>query len=250
MSGKTSGLGDRFFVDGNDISGDVGSIENISSPQKLLDVTGIDKSAYERIGGLRDGDMKWTTFFNAATGKVLSVLKTLPRTNRIATYCRGTTLGNPAASLLALQLDYDGKRGNAGDYTFTCEAQANGYGADWGIQLTPGMRTDSAATNGTGVDQTTVSTAFGWQAYLHLNAFSGTDVTIKIQDSADNSSFADLASGAFTQITTTTPQAQRLAVGGTAVVRRYVRAVTVTTGGFTSATFAVMFVRNTAAVVF
>jgi len=250
VSGKTSGLGDQFFVDGNDISGDVGSIENISSPQKLLDVTGIDKSAYERIGGPRDGDMKWTTFFNAATGKVLSVLKTLPRTNRIATYCRGTTLGNPAASLLALQLNYDGKRGNGGEYTFTCEAQANGYGADWGIQLTPGMRTDTAATNGTGVDQTTVSTAFGWQAYLHHNALTGTDYTVKLQDSADNSTFTDIASGAFAQITATTPQAQRLAVGGTAVVRRYVRAITVTTGGFTSATFAVSFVRNTAAVVF
>jgi hypothetical protein len=247
---KQGGLGDNFYVDGNNVSGDIGSIENISSPQKLLDVTGIDKSAYERIGGLRDGEMKWTTFFNAATGKVLSVLKTLPRTNRIATYCRGTTLGNPAASLLALQLNYDGKRANDGAYTFTCEAQANGYGADWGVQLTPGMRTDTAATNGTSVDQTTVSTAFGWQAYLHLNAFTGTDVTIKIQDSADNSTFADLASGAFTPITTTTPQAQRLAVGGTAVVRRYVRVSTVTTGGFTSATFSVMFVRNTAAVSF
>lgn len=249
MSGKTSGLGDNFYVDGNNISGDVGSIENIGSPQKLLDVTGIDKSANERIGGLRDGDVKWTTFFNAATGKVLSVLKTLPRTNRIVTYCRGTTLGDPSASLLGLQLNYDGKRAGDGGYTFTCEAQANGYGVDWGNQLTAGMRTDTAATNGTAVDFG-AATSFGFQAYLQFNSLTGTDVTVKLQDSADNSTFADITSGAFTQITTTTPQAQRLAVGGTATVRRYVRAVTVTTGGFTSATFSVHISKNTAAVTF
>lgn len=246
---KQSGLGDNFYVDGNNISGDVGSIDNISSPLKLLDVTGIDKPAYERIVGLRDGDMKFTTFFNAAIGKVLSVLKTLPRTNRIATYCRGTTLGNPSASILALQLNYDGKRANDGGYTFSCEAQANGFGIDWGNQLTAGMRTDTAATLGTAVDFA-AATSFGFQAFLHLNAFTGTDVTVKLQDSADNSSFTDITSGAFTQITATTPQAQRLAVGGTATVRRYVRAVTVTTGGFTSATFAVHITKNTAAVTF
>lgn len=243
---KSSGLGDNFYVDGNNISGDVGSIDNISCPQKLLDTTGIDKSAHERIGGLRDGDMKWSTFFNAATGKVLSVLKSLPRTNRILTYCRGTTLGNPSASMLGLQLNYDGKRAADGGYTFSVEAQANGFGVDWGTQLTAGMRTDTAATNGTSVDFG-AATSFGFQAYLQLNAFAGTDVTVKLQDSADNSSFTDIASGAFTQITTTTPQAQRLAVGGTATVRRYVRAITVTTSGFTSATFSAHITKNTSA---
>lgn len=247
---KTGGLGDNLHIDGNNVSGDIGSIDTIASPMKTIDVTSIDKSAFERIGGLRDGNIKFTAYFNAATGKVHSVLKTLPTTDRILTYCRGTALGNPAAMMLAKQINYDGKRGQAGDYTFSVDAEANAYGLEWGQQLTAGMRTDTAATNGTSVDQTTVSTAFGWQAYLHHNALTGTDYTVKLQDSADNSTFTDLASGAFTQITTTTPKAQRLAVGGTAVVRRYIRAITVTTGGFTSATFAVSFVRNTQAVTF
>lgn len=247
---KTGGMGDNLFIDGNNVSGDIGSVDTISSPLKTLDVTGIDKLAMERIGSLRDGSVKFTAYFNAATGKVHSVLRGLPTTDRIVTYCRGTTLGNPAAMMLGKQINYDGKRGTDGSYTFSVDAEANAYGLEWGQQLTAGMRTDTAATNGTSVDQTTVSTAFGWQAYLHHNALTGTDYTVKLQDSADNATFADIASAAFTQITTTTPQAQRLAVGGTAVVRRYVRAVTVTTGGFTSATFAVAFVRNGQAVVF
>jgi hypothetical protein len=247
---KQGGLGDNCYVDGNNVSGDIGSLDTLSSPQTMLDTTGIDKGGHERLGGVRDGNIKFNAYFNAATGQVHSVLKTLPTADRIITYCRGTTLGNPAAMLLAKQLNYDGKRATGGGYTFDVDGQGNGVGLEWGTQLTAGMRTDTAATNGTGVDLTTVSTAFGWQAYLQFNAMVGTDVTIKIQDSADNVTFADLASGAFTQITTLTPKAQRIAVGGTAVVRRYVRVATVTTGGFTSATFAVSFVRNTQAVTF
>lgn len=247
---KQGGLGSNLYVDGNNVSGDIGSVDMIASPLKLLDTTGIDKFGNERIGGLRDGNIKFTAFFNAAVGKVHSVLKTLPTADRIASYCHGTTLGNPAAMLPAKQLNYDGKRGGDGSYTFAVDAEGNGFGVEWGVQLTAGMRTDTAATNGASVDQTTVSTAFGWQAYLHHNALTGTDYTVKLQDSADNSSFSDITSGAFAQITTTNPQAQRLAVGGTAVVRRYVRAITVTTGGFTSATFAVQFVRNLQAVTF
>ncbi len=246
---KQSGLGDNLYVDGNNVSGDVGSVDTIAAPQNLLDVTGIDKSAHERIGALRDGEIKFTAFFNAATGKIHSVLKTLPTTDRYVSYFRGTTIGNPAASILAKQIGYDGKRGSDGTYVFDVDCQGNGYGLEWGNQLTAGLRTDTAATNGASYDFG-AATSFGFQAYLHMNAFSGTDVTIKLQDSADNSSFTDISSGAFTAITTTTPQAQRIAVGGTATVRRYVRAVTVTTGGVTSVTFSVMLVKNSAAVTF
>src|SRR5690349_7370104 len=97
---KQSGLGDNLYIDGNNVSGDVGSLDTIATPVNLLDVTGIDKLAHERIAAVRSGEIKFTAFFNAAVGKTHSVLKTLPRTDRIVTYCRGTTIGNPAASLL------------------------------------------------------------------------------------------------------------------------------------------------------
>jgi hypothetical protein len=250
MAGKQSGLGDNLYVDGIDLSGDISAIDQAGGGPAMLDVTSIKSFGMERIGGLRDGDINYTSFFDNAVGAAHPTLSTLPTADRVMTYCRGTTLGNPSANIVAKQIGYDPKRDGVGNLAVSIAGQANQYGLDWAIQLTAGMRTDTAATNGTSVDQITVSTAFGWQAYLHLNAFSGTDVTVKLQDSADNSSFTDLASGAFTQITTTTPRGQRLAVGGTAVVRRYIRAVTVTTAGFTSATFAVSFTRNTVKVVF
>lgn len=244
---KSSGLGDNLYIAGFNASGDIQALGNIGGGPNLLDVTGIDKSAHERLGGLRSGQFEMTTFFNsvAVTGGLHEKLSALPRTDVIMTYCRGTTLGDPAASLVAKQVNYDPTRGDDGMLTFGVSAQSNGYGIEWGQQLTAGLRTDTAATNGTAID-TTASASFGGQAYLQLTAFTGTDVTVKIQDSADNSTFADVASFAFTQVTAA-PASERIALANTATIRRYVRVSTVTTGGFTSATFSVNLIKNSIA---
>jgi hypothetical protein len=242
---KQSGLGDALYIAGFDASGDIQQLGRIGGGPALLNFTGINKSAYERKGGLRDGAFEMTTFFNSdtVTPATHQKLSALPRTDVILTYGRGTTLGDPAASLVGKQANYDPNRGDDGMLTFGVSAQANGYGIEWGRQLTAGMRTDTAATNGTGID-TTASANFGGQAYLQVAAFTGTDVTVKIQDSADNVSFSDVAGLAFTQITGAAPLAERIAVANTTTIRRYVRAATVTTGGFTSLTFAVNFIKN------
>ena len=242
---KSSGLGDNLYIQGFDASGDIQALGNIGGGPALLNMTPITKSAYERQGGLRSGQIEMTTFFNtvAITGATHEKLSALPRTDVILTYCRGTSLGDPAASLVAKQANYDPQRGDDGMLTFAVSAQSNGYGIEWGRQLTAGVRTDTAATNGTGID-TTASADFGGQAYLQAFSFAGTDVTVKIQDSADNVSFTDVAGFAFTQITGGTPLSERIALGNTVTVRRYVRAVTVTTGGFTSLAFSVNVIKN------
>lgn len=244
---KSSGLGDALYIAGFDASGDIQQLGQIGGGPALLDVTGINKSAHERIGGHRDGRLEMTTFFNhvAVTGGTHEKLAALPRTDVILTYCRGTVLGSPAASLVGKQVNYDPTRGDDGMLTFGVSAQSNGYGIEWGQQLTAGLRTDTAATNGTAID-TTASASFGGQAYLQLTAFTGTDVTVKIQDSADNSTFADVTSFAFTQVTAA-PASERIALANTATIRRYVRVSTVTTGGFTSATFSVNLIKNSIA---
>lgn len=241
---KSSGLGDNLYIAGFNASGDIQALGNIGGGPALFNFTGIDKSAYERQGGLRSGQIEMTTFFNsvAVTGATHEKLSALPRTDVILSYCRGTTLGDPAASLVGKQANYDPTRSDDGMLTFGVSAQSNGYGIEWGRQLTAGLRMDTAATNGTAID-TAASASFGGQAYLHVTAFTGTDVTVKIQDSADNVSFADVASFAFTQVTAA-PASERIALVNTATIRRYVRASTVTTGGFSSVTFAVNVIKN------
>jgi hypothetical protein len=242
---KSGGLGDNLYIAGFNASGDIQQLGNIGGGPNLLPFTGIDKSAMERKGGLRDGRIEMSTFFNhdSVTPATHEKLAALPRTDVILTYCRGTTLGSAAASLVGKQVNYDPQRGDDGSLLFSVSAQANGYGLEWGDQLTAGVRTDTAATNGASID-TTASASFGGQAYLQAFSFTGTDVTVKIQDSADNATFADVAGFAFTQITGSTPLAERIALGNTATLRRYLRAVTVTTGGFTSLAFAVNVIKN------
>jgi len=91
----------------------------------------------------------------------------------------------------------------------------------------------------------TLQTVYGAQAYLQCTAFTGSSVTVTVQESADNSSWSTLE--AFTAVTAA-PATQRLATASNATVSRYLRAIT--TGTFTVATFAVMVNRNLAATAF
>lgn len=246
---KTGGLGDNLYVGTFDISGDIMAIDTIRGGPALLDFTDITESAFERLGGLRDGELSVTSFFNAAPNRAHAVYSPLPTADEIMSYWRGQVVGNASAVCVAKQINYDGKRGNDGSLSFGVQGLSNAFGVEWGVQLTAGKRVDTTATNGTAVDFVLpISTAFGWQAYLQAFAFTGTSVTIQLQDSADNISFANLgAGGAFTAVTG--PTTQRLvSPGATDTVRRYVRVIT--SGTFSSATFAVVFVRNISAVAF
>lgn len=243
---KQGGLGDNLYIAGYDVSGDIGSLDTISGPSAVLDVTAITQSAMARLGGLRGGEIDFTAFFDPAVGASHERLSALPTADVIVSYERGTNLGDTAACMVAKQLNYDGTRAADGAYTFKVQSQSNGFGLEWGNQLTAGKRTDSTATNGTGVDFLAVQAgAFDLQAYLQVFAFAGTSVTVKLQDSADNISFADITGAGFTAATGIT--SQRIATSGQ-TVRRYVRAVT--TGTFSNAVFAVVVVRNQIAVSF
>lgn len=244
MAGKRSGLGMNLYIDQYDLSGDVNSLGRISSPLLLQDNTqGIKKFAVERLPLKRDGFIDMTSMFNVdnttgAEGAHVA-LSGLPRTDRQITVTCGTTLGDVAASMVSKQLNLDGNRADAGEFTFAINAVANGYGLEWGNILTAGLRTDTSGGNGTAVDFG-ASISHGWAAYLHVQKFTGTSVTVTIADSADNSSFTNLSGGAFTAATGRT--FQRLAsASSTATVRRYVRVTT--SGTFSSATFAVNFIR-------
>lgn len=236
---KTSGLGDNFYIAGFDLSGDVASLDQISGGPALLDVTPINKSAHVRIGGLRSGGMSFTSFFDAAAGAEHLALSTLPRTDVIATYARGTTVGNPAASMTSKQINYDPTRDNTGNLTLKTDLQSNSFGLEWGIQLTAGLRTDGSATTGAFFDNT-AATSFGGQAYFQLTAFSGTSVTIDIQSAT--TSGGSYSTTGLTTTAMTAIGAQRLAVSTATTINEFLKVVT--TGTFTNAVFSVVFVRN------
>lgn len=241
---KQVGLGDNFYLDNYNVSGDVGSIESISGGPTPEDMTGIDKFAFERQGTLRDGSMKWRSFFNPAVGASHEKFAQIPTVDVMASYFRGTAIGNPAASMIAKQSTYAATRGVDASLAFDVEALGNGYGLEWGLQLTPGVRTDTVATNGTGLDNG-ASTAFGLQAYLHVFAFAGTSVIVKLQDSPDNAAWSDVANGTFGAIAAA-GSGIRIATPNNQSVARWLRVIT-GAGTFTSIAYAVNVVRNATA---
>lgn len=256
---KQTGLGDNAFLGGYNLSGVVTALGTISGGPAALDVTTIDQLGYGRIGGLRTGEISFTSLLDdggasnraGAAGSSFVGMSSLPAADTQVMYLRGTTLGNPVACMVCKQVNFDANRGTDGMLSFTVQCLSNGYGLEWGRTLTAGLRTDTAATNGASVDDG-ASSSFGLQAYLQVGAFTGTNATVKLQESSDNGSgdaFADVVGGGFTQITAGF-QTQRIATATNLTVERYLRAVTTTAGGFSSMAFVVGYTRNAAAPVF
>src|SRR5215469_5224618 len=149
---KQNGLGARFLVGGYDLSGDIQAIDQANGGPALLDVTDITQSAHSRITGLRDGSMAFTCFRDQANAH--PVLSALPTADELmSALIPPMAVGSPAACLNAKQVNYDPTRGADGSLLMKVDGQGNGFGLEWGVTLTAGMRTDTGAANGTGLDQ-------------------------------------------------------------------------------------------------
>lgn len=249
---KSSGLGARFFVDQYNLTGDITSLDRCSGGPALLDCTAIGSSGFERIGGVRTGGMEVTSWFNDAAVAPVgehTVLRARPTTDRQATYCHRATLGAPAACCISKQINYDGTRDQAGALTFKTTVESNTYGLEWGHLLTAGAVTSTAAENLTGYDDGAgASTNFGLQLYVHLLAFTGTSVTVTIQDSDDDgtdpyATVTGATSGALSAVGVV-----RVATGTTENVKEWMRVAL--TGTYSSAQLVVVVVRNIATPVF
>lgn len=248
---KETGLGAHLSVGGVDVSGDIGALSKIGGGFTTQDVTGIDKSAFERIGLLRDGAMEWSAFFNPAAGAAHSVFSTLPTTDQIMTYHHTGLIGAPAASIVAKQVNYDPTRAADGAITVSGSSLGNGYALEWGTQATAWQRTDTAATNGAAVDFT-ATTAFGLSAHLQVYSVVGTSMTATLEHSDDSAGvdpWAAVTAGAFAAATSGgSPQAQRIQTARTESVKRWIRVVT--SGTFSSAVFSVQVTKPATAVAY
>ncbi len=149
---KRAGLGQRLYavqIGGGpayDFSGDVGSIDSASSMFGVLDDTGIDKSAMERLAGLGDGALAFTSFHNNAVGGAHAVLSVL---NGLAV--RSMWLGSAVeGELLAyvingIQDAYPGTRAANGALTYKPAVKGyNGDFPDWGVNVA--NATDASGT--------------------------------------------------------------------------------------------------------
>jgi hypothetical protein len=132
---KASGLG-QTTLSVDDASGTPQVIKNditnwqMSTPRGVQDITGVDKSAIERLLLLADVSVTYNGVFNAASNFSHDVFKTVPSTsvNRTCT----NTVNGVTLAFEALFSDYQLTRSNSGELTWSAPgALADGATPTW-----------------------------------------------------------------------------------------------------------------------
>jgi hypothetical protein len=122
---KTSGLGGAVLV--ADATSSAQTISNditnwsFTTPRAVQDVTGVDKSATERILLLVDVTVTLNGVFNTAANMSHAVFKTIPSTSVVRSVefdPIGTATGAPVFVSNQLLTDYQVTRANSGELTW------------------------------------------------------------------------------------------------------------------------------------
>jgi hypothetical protein len=201
-------------------------------------------SAKTYITGHRDGTVSLSgmfegtasdgtdEFFNTALGSATKI--------KVLVAPQGNTNGAGAIMLIADDTSYEVSGAIADVVQASAEFQSTDA-VEHGKILSSGS-TVTTTGNGTGVDNG-ASTTNGGAGFLSVpvNTRNG-NITVKIQHSADNSTFADLVT--FTVVSGTTKTSERVEVASGTTVNRYLRVNYTVAGSTGSATPVVAFTRR------
>jgi len=125
---KESGLGMSVAID--DSSGSARTISNDitnldwSTPRAVQDITGLDKSATERLLLLADFSVTLNGVFNDASNMSHAVFATVPSTSVARTTT--ITVSGQVLACEAFYSDYSLSRGNGGELTWTAPGALSG----------------------------------------------------------------------------------------------------------------------------
>jgi len=212
-----------------------------SSMVETAEVSAFGSSAKEYIVGLQDGTVSLSGMFDGSTTGTdtvfSSVLGSTTKQNVIVAPS-GHSNGATAIVLEADDTSYE-VSGAVADVVQTSAEFQSSDGVEHGKILSSGSAI-TATGSGTSVDNT-ASSANGGVGFVSVptNTRNG-NITVKVQQSADNSTFTDLIT--FTVVSSTTKTFQRVEVTGT--VARYLRVNYTVAGSTGSATPVVAFARR------
>lgn len=235
---KSSGLGMQCYVGGYDLSGDIGALDNLSTPRGIFEVPGIDTSAMERVLTHSDAQLGFSAYFNDAAAQAHPVLSALPTTDQTIIVAKSTTRGASAFGMQGKQINYDPSRPGDGSLTIAVNVQgSSGESPGWGAMLTAGKETHASAGSTASVDQS-ASSSNGIGIWAQAFSLGSGTPTLLVEDSANDSTWATLAT-----LTINGANEHEYAVASGSV-DRYLRITT--TGTFTDFVVAVMVRRFTA----
>ena len=214
----------RVYFDGLDISSYLNSA-GLSATQATSDTSTFGSTWTSAIAGLSSATLSTGGFYDPE----LTALDTaLGVDSGVVTYCPGgaTAVGDMARMMLVTASSYQRSSpvGDVVGFTWDVLAQRS---LVIGYLLHP-LAEDTNTTTGSSKNDGAATTT-GWTAHLHVTLVDGGSWVVKLEDSADNSSWSDVTGGAFTAATGAT--AQRLSSASGATLRRYVRYTATRTGG-------------------
>ena len=132
---KTHGLG-QTTLSVDDASGTARAIKNditnwqMATPRGVQDITGVDKSANERLLLLADGSVTLNGVFNAAANQSHDVFKTVSSTSVQRTVTQ--TVNGVTLAMEMIASDYQLTRADSGELTFSVPlALADGSVPTW-----------------------------------------------------------------------------------------------------------------------
>ena len=218
-----------------------------SAMAEAVETTTFGSSNKTYAVGMKDGTV---TLEGLWAGDVLGVDEVLATsvassTKKIITVgSEGAAIGRRAKLVNTDETSYEISSAVADMVSISAEAQASGTvgGLDGGVLLAA-QQSVTATVNNTSVDNS-ASSLNGGVGHLHVTANTRNGAaTIKIQHSANNSTWADLT--VFTATTSSTTTSERIEVAAGTTVNRYLRAiVSAFAGSSGSATITVGFARR------
>lgn len=239
----TAGNNVAIYIAGYNLSPFFNSAEDTDAVAKLED-THFGDGRKKSAPGIGEGSVKAAGDYDGSLGAVQEALKAslgnvVGEPGTLGYY--GDSFGLAATLWKNFTGKHSEKAAVGGKVVTDAELITSSSGLADGVWL-HALSAVTATGTGTAFDGG-AATATGWRATLHCTARSGTTPTlvVKLQDSADNATFADVA----TFTTLSAAGGLYLASAAGATLRRYVRVIWTVTGTSPSFTFAAAVARQT-----
>ena len=240
----------RIYADGYNLSSEVGSIGSLPWEYDFEAYAALD---WEVKGGLPDqvnlGAGPVNGLFSQETGGTLQAVLTPGADRHVMVpigFLAPPAMGDPVYCARLLETTGKLTPGTGlmtGSWEFAPSILGDmKYTRPWGVLLNP-LVNRTAVNAAAGVDGLAATTAGGFMAYQVMSGAGAGSVVLKVQDSANNADWLDLAGATISVASGAIPAAGHVQLGVTATVRRYLRWQLVFTG-MTGVTFALAFVRG------
>ncbi len=171
---------------------------DVTVANELADVSAYQDEDRNFIGGLITASATLGGHFDQATGAINDELENSLKTATLLSVAYGVALSDRWVGLEIQASDYSLSPPVGDVVVVNYTAQASRGGASRGTVLHPLANVETSSGEETHVDQG-AATARGCVAFIHLVAFTGSDITVLIEDAATDAGYATLVT--FTQLT-------------------------------------------------